>query len=264
MTADDRKKISKYFKKFPKWVLWALLPCLVLLFVEPISGIIGIGLGIFFIRKWYVRISDRQFDTYLEESLQTLEEQAKDKLRLDDADLVKDTESVLSPVFWRISGAEFGLKKGNDRAIRYTPVCVALIFFTEHKLCIYQCSLDLTTGNPLNVGSKKYFYEDVVSIETESNTITIDRNDIKKEVFRHLPKLNDSIVNNKLQINQSEQFVLTTRGGNSIKIQLPDYTILNYGVDGELVSSRSDQAIASVEAMLDSKKSKSKNVTTKI
>ena len=157
-------------------------------------------------------------------------------------------------MYWNVGGAELGFKKGKDNYLRYSPIATSLIFFTENKLCIYQCDLDLFTGNPLNVGSSKYYYQEIVAIETASKSRTIKESELNKKALKYMPSLKNKMINGMVQINQSEHFVLTTRGGTSIKIQLPDYNILNYGLKGDLNHSRSDKAIASVELMLDSKK----------
>lgn len=253
ISISERKKIRQYFEKFPRWTLWTLLISLPLILFYGI-GLIGMAIATIFIYKWTQRINDKQFDHYKNESLKDLREIALAKLRLDESQLVRDNECIISPIYWNIGGAELGFKRGKDKFLRYTPIKANLIFFTQNKLCIYQCALDLVTGNPVNVGCSKFYYTDIVSIKTESDTRSIQQGELNNKAFNYMPNLKNNMVNGVLQINRSEQFVLTTSGGTSVKIQLPDYSILNYGLEGRLNDSRSDQAIASVEAMVDSKK----------
>jgi len=245
--------IQEYFRKFPLFTLW-LIPLSILLLTVFGLGVIGLGISIYNIYKWNKRTTDTEFDKLRDESLRDLKRVAMSKLRLEESDLVRDFEFIVSPKYWNIGGAEFMLKKGKDGIIRYTPINVSIIFFTEHKLCIYQCVFDMVTGNPLNVSTDRYFYTDIVSIKTQSINETIDINNLKESAYKHLPNLKKHIVNGQVQINSAEYFVLVTTGGTAIKIQLPNKTVLDYGISGRLNSSRSDQAIASVEAMVDNKK----------
>ncbi|MFA0960243.1 hypothetical protein AB9P05_00395 [Roseivirga sp. BDSF3-8] len=257
MKSNSGNKIKGYFAKPPKkWILIYLAVCVLLVFIDPSIGFICfllllIGLALLYSYK----ISDEKFDEILREDLRRLHQIALQKLRVSESELVSTPELILSPTYWNIGKADFGIKKGRDKKIRYTPVHVALLYFTEHKLCIYQCALDLTTKNPLNTSTKKYFYDEIVAVETASESITIDEDNIKSKVFRYMPTLKKHISNKKIQLNSSEYFLLLTRGGNSVKIQLPDINLIDYGVTGTLPRSKADKAIAAVEAMIDSKKS---------
>ena len=158
VTIADRKKLRAYFKKFPKWVIWSILIGVPFLFIYGI-GIIGFLVGGIGIYLWYNKIPDSKYDKIFGESINELKGDAMKKLRLEESDLVRSYECITSIVYKNIAGAELGIKRGKDKFLRYTPVGVGMIFFTEHKLCVYQCVLDLITGNPLNVGAKKYFYD---------------------------------------------------------------------------------------------------------
>lgn len=237
MTKSDRKKIKQYFQKFKVWQF------------------IAFPVNVFYLYRYFNKPGHEGFDELFDEAMVSLKRVALENLRITEDQLVAETVMIKSPVYEKIPHVFQGFRRGKDRMIRHTPIAVAVIFFTEHKLCIYQCLFDLTTGNLLKVYTRKYFYDDVVSVETESSPIIMDEKDIKKDTFKYLPDLKHHIVDGKLQINESKQFVLTTKGGNSVKIQLPDVAILD-SVMGERnnAHSYSDDAIASVEAMLDSKK----------
>lgn len=249
----ERKKIKHYFKKFPTWTLWTLLISFPFILVYGI-GIVSIVIASFFIYQWAQRISDKQFDYYKNQSLEELRKIALAKLRLDETQLVRNHECIISPIYKDIEFAESGFKKGKDRFPRYTPIRTNLIFFTEHKLCIYQCILDLITGNPLNARSSKFYYEEIVAIDIISNTHSVKEDELDKNFFKNSSYKKENIVNGYLQFKQSEKVILTTSGGNSLEIELPDYSILNYGIAEEVNNSWADQAIASIEAMVDSKK----------
>ena len=53
------------------------------------------------------------------------------------------------------------VKRGKDKLIRYSPIEITIIHFTEHQLVTYQCAFDLTIGEPLNARIKRFFYRTV-------------------------------------------------------------------------------------------------------
>lgn len=226
MNKKERRNLKRYFEKLSIWSL----------------------------HYWFNKISDQTYDDYLNKELQRLESLALSRINFDEADLVHDTEMIVSPTITGLAGADFRIRRGKDRVLRFSPLRVTMLFFTEHKLVTYQCTFDLFTGNPLNVGIKKFFYQDIVAMEIQSENRSIKESDIPKRTFIELPKLKKQVTNGKLQTKESETFILTTSGGIGLKVQMPDRAILGDDVDGEIPRTRAEDAVVSVEKMLDSKK----------
>ena len=42
--------------------------------------------------------------------------------------------------------------------------------FGQHQLLVYTCTIDITTGNTLHESADEYFYRDVVSVSTKTET----------------------------------------------------------------------------------------------
>jgi len=101
----------------------------------------------------------------------------------------------------------------------------------------YTCVLDFTTGKALNESTDEYFYKDVVSVSTKSESRTVN-----------IPKLGT------LQLNTAETFTLTTSGGTSLSVLLRDPTLIEKMGGGEIPTTRAEKAIQTVRKMLREKK----------
>ncbi len=263
MTNDARSQIKKYFKKFPTWavVVIAILGLPSLLIGLSTSSSFGqfslfwaavwIALGVWRIVSYYKKPSDAEMDAWIKEDMENLPGRALAKAGLDPAELIAKSVTVYGPRFWNVGGAEVGIKKGDDGIVRFMPIEVTVIHFTVHQLVSYQCVLDLTTGNPLSESTDEYFYRDVVSVSTQSESLTLEGID---------PKLSSGplaalMVGGKLQLNAAETFKLTTSGGTSIKVFLRDPKLVERVGGGSIPTDTADKAVQTVRKMLREKKS---------
>ncbi|MFY9823774.1 MAG: hypothetical protein WAM82_20505, partial [Thermoanaerobaculia bacterium] len=134
------------------------------------------------------------------------------------------------------------------------PVSVTVINFTEHQLVAYQCALDLTTGKPLNESVDEYFYNDIVSVATTSDTFTYSLTELDRRLLSRAPGIKKSAVNGKIQVNAGETFILSTSGGNSVRVILNDPVLVQGLGGGELPLEWAEQAVQAVRKMLREKK----------
>jgi hypothetical protein len=260
----NRKKIALYFKESKIWRLFFILTIFGIIAIVvginereaapavPVgAALIIIGLAILFLSP--KRPSDKKMDAWLDVDLENISKRALNKTSLHEEDLVSDTVYVIGPRFWDIAGAKIGIRKGKDDFIRYTPVGVTIIFFTQHQLVGYQCALDLYTGHPLNESSDEFFYKDVVAVttRTESETFNLSKSEVRSFKKTFLDKL---VINDTLQLKKAEKFVLTTSGGTALQVVLSDPNIEDLAGGGTLPKDRADAAIRSVRKMLREKK----------
>jgi hypothetical protein len=104
---------------------------------------------------------------------------------------------------------------------------------------------DRITGNPLNEGTEEYFYKDVVSVTTKTESQTV--NIVAKGLFiKQLLGI--------AQLNSAEKFILTTSGGTSISVVLKDPSLIERMGGGVIPTDRTEKAIAAVRKMLREKK----------
>ena len=258
MQKINRRKIAQYFKKSKagRIAIIAFILGGSSLAIPPavpvgvVLIIIGLVTPFVFGPK---RPSDKQMDAWLDIDLEDASKHALKKLSLHEDDLVAESVYVIGPRFWDIGDSRIGFRKGKDKVIRYTPVGITIIFFTQHQLVGYQCALDLLTGHPLNEGSDEYFYKDVVSVttKTESVTIHLTKGDVKTFKKASLDKL---VENDMLHFKMAEKFVLTTSGGTALQVVLRDPNLAELVGGGTLPTDRADAAIRSVRKMLREKK----------
>ena len=238
-----RKMIRGYFKKFPKWaVIFIIIGLLIMLGGSGgafVAGLVFCGLGGFGIFSFSSgKPTDQQMDEWLEEDLCQLTKKALNKTGTDESELVAESVQVTGPRLWDVGGASVFWKKGGDGVLRFTPVGVSVISFTQNQLVGYTCTLDRTTGNTLNENTDEYFYRDVVSVATKTESKTVQIQGISSSV----------------QMNAAESFTLTTSGGTSLSVVLRDPTLIEKMGGGEIPNTRAEKAIQTVRKMLREKK----------
>jgi hypothetical protein len=260
METEKRIQIRSYFTGFPQWTLAvAAVGIVITMAAEGALGYIaGIGAlllaGFLGVRWLITRPSDAQMDTWLQEDIGALEPRALAKAGVDTTELIREGVVVIGPRFRNLAGALFGFRRGADDRARFTPVHVTIINFTEHQLVTYQCALDLTTGKPLNECVSEYFYNDVVSVATQSDALTYSLSDLDERLVSKIPKLKDSAVNGQIQVNSAETFILSTSGGTSVRVELNDPVLIRELGGGELPLEWAENAVQAVRKMLREKK----------
>ncbi len=199
------------------------------------------------------RPKDAQMDLWLQGDLSDLESRALLKGGIDPDEILRDPVTLTGPRFSWTGGADFGVRRGWDDKIRFTPVNVTIVNFLEHQLMIYQCALDMLTGNPLNESVKQYFYNHVVSVGTEEYCMTLRREDLNSKLLNRLPDINNAIQDGKLQLNSAKMFELRTAGGNSVKVVLKDPRIMECLGGGTISTTLADDAVQVIRKMLEQK-----------
>jgi hypothetical protein len=243
MPEIDRKKIAKYFNPFPTWTIIFIVIGVLLVAVKGI-GLIpliigGVGLYFYFSGK----PTDQEMDTWLQEELRVLNGRALQKCGLDQSEVVAESVAVWGPRVVNTGGIPFQIKTGKDGQIRYNPIDLSVLNFGQNQLLGYQCAYDRFTGNCLQETTDEYFYKDVVSVSTKTDTTSKDVVVGKKQVER-------------VQLKNSEMFRLTTSGGTSIEVFIKDEGLLGLksAKGGQLPTSQAEKAVATVRRMLRDKK----------
>lgn len=232
-----RKMIVNYFKSFPKWAIVLIVIGVPLLAAKGL-GILFIALGILVIVLYVKGMpTDQQMDAWLEEDLKTVSGKAMGKAGHDQSEIVADPVSIIGVRLWDTGGACVLFKQGKDSVIRFSPVSVTHIMFTQNQLSIYSSLLDRTTGNFLNESTDEYFYKDVVAVSTKTQSKTVNTTQW-----------------GTLQLNAAETFELTTAGGTSVSVLMRDPTLIDKMGGGQLPDTRAEKAIQTIRKMLREKK----------
>lgn len=212
----DYELTKRYFKKVDETidykpsiimiVIGAIL-FLILIGKSPIVGIIiGLalaGIGIYMIVSKKNKIasekasipSDAQYDNEVTKKLNDLKPKALAALGLDE-DEVKEIEPITFDgyVYKNASNA----KKGADNLWRTNKYEYVILFFSENEVHCYTYNFD-TTADRKTEATDVYFYKDIVSVSTASDS----------------EKLLDETVD-------YEYFKLTTAGGTALSVSLRD------------------------------------------
>ncbi len=240
-----RTSIEKYFmSKFPKWAIF-LIVIGALLWLGPVAAkVLGLVLvvgGCFAIYNASQVASDAEIDQWTQEDLNKLSQRSLEKMGIDASELVGEGVTITGPRLKDLGPAKFGYRKGKDNILRFTPVNSTIINFTQSQLLVYRCALDLITGNPVNEATDEYFYRDVVSVQTLSDTINVSLPGLGKEF-------------QSLQLNATEFFRLTTSGGTSVSMALRDPSLIQKLGGGEIPTTTAERAIQTIRTMLREKK----------
>lgn len=265
----ELRALRRFFTPFPRWVVAAWLAGVVLIAVgagsdpsvDPDSqalavaaGIALLALGVVRAATWSARPSAGQVDRWLDRDLIRLKERAIEKCGLVGVDLNSATVVLTGPTF-EVMGADLAFKADRKGNVRFTPVSVAILNFTEHQITGYQCALDRLTGNALAEGTDEFFYRDVVSVTTKTEDFTIDKERLTRKARKLLGK---QIRGGKLQIPETQRFLLTTSGGTSIEVIIAatfdKLGRIIMGSGGDVDVDVADEAISSMRQMLREKK----------
>lgn len=228
----------KYFKKFPVWTVVSIFIGLAKLL--PFGfGLIPIGLAVWGIMSWRKRPTDQEIDLWIGEEIKKTFDKALTKTGTEASQIVGEKVVIRGfPSIWQLGGATVAFIKGKDDYLRFTPLNVHIINFTENQLISYGCDLDLSTGKMINESTDEYFYKDVVSVSTKTKNQTV--------------KLPDGTVKQDVS---SETFELTTSGGTSISVRLTDPETVKFLGGGQIQqTSLAESAIQTVRKMLREKK----------
>lgn len=180
---NDRSNASKYFNKFSK-LLFIILLCF---YVIP---------GIIYY-LWYKKnkVTDMEYDNIINDDINSLSRRSLQKAGIEEDDIVAKPLIIKGFPLTGRGASTFKVKIGDDKQLRFTPIQITIINLLEHQLVSYQCVFDVLTGKALNEKTVEYFYKDIVSVSTETETA----------------KLEDGS-----QINDAESFKLYTSGGTNI------------------------------------------------
>lgn len=237
-----RKMTNAYFNKFPNWALGVILVGI----IACAAGGGGIAFGLLLIAAGggaiYLSMggkpTDQQMDEWLDEDLKALGYKSLGKTGTDETELVSESVSVVGPRIWDTGRAEVKYKKGRDNVLRYSPVGVSVINFTKNQLIAYTCVFDRFTDNALNESTEEYFYKDVVSVSTKTESLNVS----------------GTSGGATIHLKTGECFTLTTSGGTSLTVFLRDASLIEKWGGGELPTTRAEKAIQAVRKMLREKK----------
>lgn len=258
-SADKRLQIHKYFQPFPKWALVVASVGLISFWAgSHWFGSLVAFFGALVIAAWRDRPSDQQIEEWIEEDLTDLRPAALAKCGLVAEEEIREPVVIQGPRLMELGGAQFGIRRGTDGIIRYTPIHVAVVHFTENFLSVYECGLDLLHGSRRNESAQENYYPDIVAVTTQSRSTNLSVEYLPKFLHKKLAKVSEavsSISGRSVAIDQGEQFELTTSGGTSVQIFLGAPELARCLGGGEWPARETEEAVQVIRKMLREKKS---------
>ena len=208
--AINYERNKKYFKQpslKPGLILIVigLLLTLILRDAGKVVGILGLlgGAALLYF-QFAGKPADAEIDSDAASTVADVQQRALGKLGLDPDEVTLIDPVVVHGYYYKNIASGVQVKLGNDRVFRSSNYEGIVLFFSEHQLHAYKFQFSLVSPQESREQTDEYFYKDVVSVATQSETFQI--NDIK---------------GNSQQVN-FEEFKLTTTGGTSITSSIRD------------------------------------------
>lgn len=200
----DYQKNQKYFEgvSYMGGIILIVIGAIIFLaglFKSAGAAIVGLlllaGGIVFVILKKKGIVTDAEYDASVASMLNNIQSKALNKLGVDE-DEVKEIAPISFDgyVYKGASKAKEG-KDGLWRTNKYESV---MLFFSEHEVHCYTYNFD-TTQQKQTEATDVYFYRDIVSVSTASDTVQVSGQNVDYEYFK-----------------------LTTAGGTALSVSLRD------------------------------------------
>lgn len=217
----NHERNKKYFKQSsPKTGILFVIVGLILTFALAQSAAILIGLlllaigGTLLYFVYAGQPTDADIDADAASTIADVQSRALSKLGLDADQVTLIDPVVVHGYYYKNIASGVQVKLGKDGIFRSSNYEGVVLFFSEHQLHAYKFQFSLVSPQESREQTDEYFYKDVVSVSTQSETFKI--NDIK---------------GNSQQVN-FEEFKLTTTGGTSITSSIRDEGSISRVISG--------------------------------
>lgn len=201
----DYQKNQKYFRpiKYNGAIFLIVVGAIVFLaglsnstVVAAIIGLLLIAGGIaLIVMKKKSIVTDAEYDASVASMLNDMQTRALNKLGIDE-DEVKEIAPISFDGY--VYEGTTQVKRGADGLWRTNKYESVILFFSEHEVHCYTYNFD-TTFQKQTESTDVYFYKDIVSVSTASDTIQVLGQNVDYEYFK-----------------------LTTAGGTALSVSLRD------------------------------------------
>lgn len=200
----DYKKNKKYFKTINyKNPIIAIVIGAIIFFVgigksagAVLFGLLVLAGGIgYIVLKRKGIVTDEEYDSAVASMLKDLHNRALNKLGVDE-DEVKEIAPISFD--WYVYQGASQAKKGKDGLWRTNKYEAVMLFFSDNEVHCYTYNFDTTTQRQTE-STDVYFYKDIVSVSTASDSVKVLDKNVDYEYFK-----------------------LTTAGGTALSVSLRD------------------------------------------
>lgn len=227
--------------------------------------------------------SDEDIDYWRDEDFDGVIARVCEEAGYDSADLINPGDPIVIIGFPRFENLRvrharddgsaakswrFKVRVGEDGATRFTPPSLTVLHFTKDHLIAYQCDLDLVRGDVLNESVSEYFWQDIVSLQIDKQSVSWADEDeaLVRQWARALPPerkekyaaLWAEGASLPAPSDRRTTLRLKTNTGTGLEIVIGDERFAEYEDDGGLAGSigwRNNEAIARLRKLLRDRKS---------
>ena len=189
ITKRMRKRLKGYYQQSARWPWYLLgLGCL-LLIVGWLSWQVGSilsGTTLFLLATHFILqplnvATTQEVDEIARNDFQSIGALALRRSQLQANELVHDEpccfRNGVSSLPTELGSVFTGERRARDLKVRWTPHELSVVHFGHEQLFLYNCVFDLSTGHATNERTREFFYRDIVSVDTDAETITIKLKD---------------------------------------------------------------------------------------
>jgi len=213
LTEDERKRgrIKNYFfppeENYKSLIIIGIISIILGIGIALVFGIVYLIIGLNRKKNFNANVvSDYEIDTLLRDDINKILQYIPNKINIDSSQLI--TEPIYSgyfPLLQIYDTMKYSLKFGKDKIFRYTPIKINAVLCTTDEFITFDLIFDFLKGNAIDQVSQAYYYKDIVSLATITQTL----------------KLFDGNYTIK------EGFVLYTSAGSSVSVELINKEFLN-------------------------------------
>jgi hypothetical protein len=227
-----RRRVKGYFLETQRWPLYLVAVACLAAIAGYASGhgvslgltaVMLLGIGVRFSVRPLGVASAAEVDAVMQSDFAAVQILALQRCQLEPGDLVHDQPCRFRHGLSSLTelGAAFqGERRGKDLKIRWTPHEITVVNFGRDQLFVYTCALDLTTGNAIYERTQEFFYRDIVSVDTASETDTIKLKD--PELILYWQQRGAQIVSKTLQVDVHQSISLQLASGERIPLAVWD------------------------------------------
>jgi hypothetical protein len=229
--SHQRRRIRAYFTPRPKWP--GRLTAVALLVIAggvavhrfdiALVGLALVAVALYVLIAKPGIATDAEVDRCVQQDRRRVPSRAAQRSGMDPDKFVEEPIVFAYDLGFAAGGNGFkASRRGSDRARRTTPVGATVVNMTRNQLFVYQCAIDLSTGNLINEQTKELFWRDVVSVDTATDTRTLSVTQLPLRERKLLVEDGWHIVNDVIQYDGEESVSISMTSGQAVKLAFWD------------------------------------------
>ena len=172
-----QEQIQEYFTGNPLLFVYAVIIIIgiIVFFANKVVGILMVALPIYGITKLKKSLTDQQIEDEYRYFAESKMSEAKEACGISDDMLIQESEwfwyvdNFIDPETGKWNEKQY--KEGDDKITRADTRGICILNYGKDQIFSYQIIVNIGNGKTSDYDTSEYFYQDVVGIEVEQNTI---------------------------------------------------------------------------------------------